>query len=110
MSPLIQGYFDALVALSSDTALANARRILLASITDKQLEEMIQHGITKGVSRRGLELMMDTLLDPIPGASEVEAIAEEVKLESGNKVPEQQPPPVAPETPTKCKGLGRRVW
>lgn len=73
MSATAKGYFDALVALSGDPTLSDARHDLITKITDDQLKGVILHGLSRENPRQRLEAIIMKLLDatteiPIAGA------------------------------------------
>ncbi|KAI8937357.1 hypothetical protein NX059_006563 [Plenodomus lindquistii] len=98
MSQIAEGYFKALLALSGDSTLAGARRILMTGITDKQLEETIRHGILKGASRQVLESMIVTLLEEHLGGTAVGGTEGKMKRESEDRDGEQVEKAIAIES------------
>lgn len=71
MSTITEKCFNALLALSGDPLLANARQTLLAGVKDKKLKPLIRHGIKRGINRVDLKKIALTLLVAI--ASEAQA-------------------------------------
>ncbi|KAI8937359.1 hypothetical protein NX059_006565 [Plenodomus lindquistii] len=63
MSDTAQGHFDALLALSRTAQLARLRQQLVASITDRELVNMIQYGTSTSLPRPKLEAVALALVD-----------------------------------------------
>lgn len=81
MSATAQGYFNALVALSRDPTLHDARRDLITKITDEQLNAIIIHGLSRGnrteTPRQRLEAILMKLLNSTTEVLIVVAINQE---------------------------------
>lgn len=60
-----QGYLNALLALSVNPALADARQNILTNLTDDELDEVIGHGLHMEYRRLELESYAERLLDSI---------------------------------------------
>jgi hypothetical protein len=58
-----ESFYTALLALSGDPALVEARRGLLASIKDQDLCEVIAHGLASGICRASIESIATWVLD-----------------------------------------------
>jgi hypothetical protein len=60
-----QSFLDALVTLSGNAALAEARNTLLMSISDKDLIDVITHGLNAGIPRARPNIAATALLEEI---------------------------------------------
>jgi hypothetical protein len=60
-----ESYFRALLALSGNALLKDARTSLLASITDTDLEQVAKHAMAHPFSRPDSEAILSTVLDLI---------------------------------------------
>jgi hypothetical protein len=63
MSSAAESFFKALLPLSGNPAFAEARKALLGSIKDEDLEQLVKHGISREFSRSGSEAIALTILD-----------------------------------------------
>jgi hypothetical protein len=60
-----RSYFDALLPLSGNPALADARAALIASIGEQDLKQVIHHALGSGISKGVLEYVAAKLLDVV---------------------------------------------
>ena len=78
-----KGYHDALLALSGNPVFAAARDTLLASISDKELLDVITHGLKTGSPRETLNAIATRLLDGLATARNVDGAAAPVEGKHG---------------------------
>ena len=65
MTSPVYSYFKALLALSEDKTLESSRRSLLQSLSDADLQRVVQHGVGREFARGALEDIAVTILDVI---------------------------------------------
>ena len=65
MSSPVKSYLKALLALSEDKTLESSRRSLLQSLSDADLQKVVQHGVGREFARGELEEIAVTILDVI---------------------------------------------
>ena len=65
MSSPVNSYLKALLALSEDKTLESSRRSLLQSLSDADLQKVVQHGVGREFARGALEEIAVTILDVI---------------------------------------------
>ncbi|KAI4917688.1 hypothetical protein J4E85_009780 [Alternaria conjuncta] len=78
-----KGYHDALLALSGNPVFAAARDTLLASISDKDLLDVITHGLKTGSPRETLDAIATRLLDGLARARNADGAAAQVEGRHG---------------------------
>ena len=86
MSSTADTYLKALLGLSGTALLAGARRNLVQSMSDKDLAEMVAHGMSREFARGGLEEIASLMLDVIardPGSNGVSGISAAVVKDEG---------------------------
>ncbi|KAF1829043.1 hypothetical protein BDW02DRAFT_602886 [Decorospora gaudefroyi] len=71
-----RSYYNALLALSGNPALADARKTLVACMPEQDLKDVVGHGLESGISKAGLEGIVARLLDSIVA----EILAEPLQL------------------------------
>ncbi|RMZ71483.1 hypothetical protein GMOD_00006601 [Pyrenophora seminiperda CCB06] len=65
MSSTVNSYLKALLALSEDKTLESSRRSLLQSLSDADLQRVVQHGVGREFARGALEDIAVAILDVI---------------------------------------------
>ncbi|CAA9966334.1 hypothetical protein PTMSG1_09693 [Pyrenophora teres f. maculata] len=65
MTAPVNSYLKALLALSEDKTLESSRRSLLQSLSDADLQRVVQHGVGREFARGALEDIAITILDVI---------------------------------------------
>lgn len=65
MSSPVKSYLKALLALSEDKTLESSRRSLLQSLSDADLQKVVQHGVGGELARDALEEIAVTIFDVI---------------------------------------------
>jgi hypothetical protein len=64
-STVVDSYLNALLALSGNTLLADARKMLLERLSDNDLSELVVRGMGREFARGGLEEIASLVLDVI---------------------------------------------
>jgi len=93
MSSTAESYFTALIALSGNPALTEARKALLGSIQDADLERLVKHGIAREFNRKDSEAIALTILDVVATSAktneantvEAETAREVIKIEDDDE-------------------------
>jgi hypothetical protein len=69
-----RSYYDALLALTGNPALAGARNALITSIGEQDLKDVINHGLQSNMSKAGLEDVAAKLLDVVVTEKAADAV------------------------------------
>ncbi|KAI8937358.1 hypothetical protein NX059_006564 [Plenodomus lindquistii] len=100
MSQTAEGYFNALVALTGNTALRHARQNLITKISDKELVETAVHAIKASVPREDLQAIVLTIFDKIAATKGTTAPAAATTAEQSCDTPRNTPAPTGFNSPT----------